>query len=234
MRRRPSRAAHNRPLAPWSSGSPPSPIPDESIRWLVNWMRAVTPSTGGAASASWIASGSAFGGGAEPPPVAAIASAVPAPIAATSAAQRASRRRVEIRRKKLISGLRGGSLTMTLRRLPERSLTIRVRATRRTGRWPFTDVRCRTQCPGFRCRYVLDAAGQRQDHHRGPPGRGLGPPAALALRREAGRLLRRRQPRARDRLRAGREPLVGSGRGERAVTGGGHAAQAEDEERHDG
>src|SRR5439155_8843661 len=102
MRSRPSGAAHRRPPAPVSSGSAPSPRLDWSMRWLVKWMRAVTPFAAGAVSASRMAWASGLGDGVRPPPVAARAIAAPAAARTTIPAQRASRRRVEMRRKNLI------------------------------------------------------------------------------------------------------------------------------------
>ena len=59
------------------------------MRWLVKVIRAVTPSTGGAASASWTACASGLGGGVgpDPPAARAIAAALPARIATTAAQQ---------------------------------------------------------------------------------------------------------------------------------------------------
>src|SRR5438270_7483951 len=102
MRTRPSCEAHSRPLAPVSSVSAPSPRLELSMRWLVKLIRALTPSTAGAVSASWIACASGLGGGTGPPAVAAIAIAAAPTAAATTEAQSASRRRVEMRRRKRI------------------------------------------------------------------------------------------------------------------------------------
>src|SRR4051794_19831880 len=72
------------------------------MRWLVNRIRAVTPSTGGAASASWTACASGLGGGTEPPPVAASAIAAQAAAVGTTAPHSASRRPGEMRRRNVI------------------------------------------------------------------------------------------------------------------------------------
>ena len=72
------------------------------MRWLVKRMRALTPWTAGAVSASWMARASGLGGGVGPPDVAAMAMAAPAAAAATTAAQSARRRRVEIPRRNRI------------------------------------------------------------------------------------------------------------------------------------
>ena len=63
----------------------------------MNWIRALTPWTVGAVSASCTATGRGFAGGLGPPPVAAIAMAVAPTPPATHAAHSASSRRVEIR-----------------------------------------------------------------------------------------------------------------------------------------
>ena len=66
-RRWPSLVSQSRPDAPESSGEPAAPASDPSAlepsRLFVNWIRAVTPSTGAAESASWTACESGSGGG---------------------------------------------------------------------------------------------------------------------------------------------------------------------------
>ena len=97
-RKCPSEVAQSLPEAPLRIGSAPcTSVP--LIRWLVNWIRALTPWTVGAARASWTATGRGSAEGFGPPPVAAIARAVTPTPAATVAAQRAISRRVEMRRK---------------------------------------------------------------------------------------------------------------------------------------
>src|SRR3954469_23825462 len=75
-------------------------MPDESIRWFVNFTRAVMPWTSGAVRPSWTAAASGFGGGLGP---SSPASAIALPPAATAQtlAQSAARRGVEMVRRKL-------------------------------------------------------------------------------------------------------------------------------------
>src|SRR4051812_127102 len=126
-RRRWSPVAHSRPLAPVSNGSLPCRLA-ASTRWLVNEIRAVTPSTAGAASASCTACASGLGGGVgpDPPAARAIAAALPARTT-TVVANRASRRRVEIWRRYDIRASGLYSVGRRLGVLSERSLTDRDR-----------------------------------------------------------------------------------------------------------
>ena len=75
------------------------------IRLFVKRMRAVTPAGLGAASASWMATSSAFGGGGLPPPPAAPATATPPAITATASARPATSRPVDVVRRKFTGQL---------------------------------------------------------------------------------------------------------------------------------
>src|SRR5204862_7542288 len=101
-RPRPSFVSHRRPVAPDMSAEPtwPTSVP-EGKSLFVKATRAVTPSAGCAASASWIAWSSGLEGGVGPPPPAATAIAAP-PAASPAAAVATKRRlRVEALRRKL-------------------------------------------------------------------------------------------------------------------------------------
>ena len=75
------------------------------IRLLMKRMRAVTPAGLGAASASWIATSSAFGGGGVPPLLEAVATATPPATTATVSAAPAMSRRVDVVRRKFTGQL---------------------------------------------------------------------------------------------------------------------------------
>ena len=107
----PGRSApiQSRPEAPVSSGleliCPASPplfarlAP--SSKWLVNWMRALTPSTFGADSASWTASASGLAGGVGPVPTASASAVAPIPTATTT--PHSSSRRERGRRRRMFT-----------------------------------------------------------------------------------------------------------------------------------
>src|SRR5271157_4101726 len=100
MRAWPSAVTHSRPAPPESSGEPPGVTPVGS-RELVNVISALTPPTGAAVSAWWIASASDAGAGVGPEPIE-LATATPVP-SATMAAHNSSRRDRGRRRRTFIA-----------------------------------------------------------------------------------------------------------------------------------
>ena len=125
-RSRPSPASHSRPVAPVSTGEAVfSGSEPDGRRLLVNLMRAVTPSTAGAFSASWTARSRGLGSGLGA--LLSAACAIPAPAAtATSTAAIVTRRRVDAVRSRLIACQFYGrdfesSLTTSVKRAPSTS-----------------------------------------------------------------------------------------------------------------
>src|SRR3954454_19876340 len=110
----PPSPSQSRPVAPLSSGPPPSRL-DESMSLLVKEMFAVIPVTSGAVTASWTARASGLAGGTGPPFVAARAIAAPPAITTTTAVISARRRPV--------GGGRSRLMAVKVRTELERSLT---------------------------------------------------------------------------------------------------------------